>query len=157
MKRAVMTFFLVSALAGVASAQMMRPASEPNPVRAAPASTPARSPVMAKVETPTSRADTSQAPVSTLVARQAPVPMLVRSRATFVPPADIMADQAEAAPVAVLRGRTEGDARAAIEADGYKRVRVVSKAADGTWQARAFRGATEVSLRVDAQGNVVGE
>lgn len=154
MKRAVMTFFLVSALAGVASAQMMRPAAEPNPVRAAPASTPARSPVMAKVETPASRADSSQAPVSTLVARQAPVPMLVRSRATFVPPADLP----EAAPeTAVLRGRTEGDARSAIEADGYKRVRVVSKAADGTWQARAFRGATEVSLRVDAQGNVVGE
>jgi len=148
-----MIFVLVSAVAGVASAQMMRPAAEPNPLRAPPASTPAPSPVLPKAETPASRPDASQAPVSTLVARQAPVPMLVRSRAAFVPPADLP----EAAPETVVRGKTEGDARAAIEADGYKKVRVVSKAADGTWQARAFRGATEVSLRVDAQGNVIGE
>jgi hypothetical protein len=51
----------------------------------------------------------------------------------------------------------ETEARAAIEADGYKRPRMMNKGADGTWHARAFRGATEVSLRVDAQGHVTGE
>ncbi len=56
-----------------------------------------------------------------------------------------------------LVGLAESDARAAIEADGYKKVRVVSRAADGTWRARALRGATEVSLRVDTQGNVIGD
>lgn len=148
MKRAVMIFVLVSAVAGVASAQMMR----------SPASSPATPPVPAPAEIPALRQDMSQAPVAStvappLVARQAPVPMLVRSRASFVPPAGVP----EPAPEIALRGASEADARAAIEADGYRKVRVVSKAADGTWQARAFRGATEVTVRVDAQGNVTGD
>jgi hypothetical protein len=147
MKRAVMIFVLVSTVAGVASAQMMR----------TPANTPARPPVTAPAEIPAPRQDMSQAPVastlaSTLVARQAPVPMLVRSRTAFVPPAGVQEPAAETA----TRGTSEADARAAIEADGYKKVRVTSKGADGTWQARAFRGATEVAVRVDAQGNVTG-
>ena len=56
-----------------------------------------------------------------------------------------------------IRQLSETAARAAIEADGYKRPRLVDKGADGTWRARALRGTTEVSLRVDAQGNVTGE
>lgn len=148
MKRAVMIFVLVSTVAGVASAQMMR----------SPTGTPAKAPAMAQADAPAPRPDISQAPVAptsapTLVARQAPVPMLVRSRASFVPPAGVP----EPAPEIALRGASEADARAAIEADGYRKVRVVSKAADGTWQARAFRGATEVTVRVDARGNVTGD
>ena len=59
-------------------------------------------------------------------------------------------------PVAetALGGPAENDARAAIEADGYKKVRAINKAADGTWRARALRGTTEVALRVDATGSV---
>jgi hypothetical protein len=144
MKRAVMIFVLVSTVTGVASAQMMR----------SPASPPAKAPVMAQAEAPAPRPDISQAPAaSALVARQAPVPMPVRSRASFLPPAGVP----EPAPEIALRGTSEAAARAAIEADGYKKVRIVGKAADGTWQARAFRGATEVALRVDAQGNMTGD
>jgi hypothetical protein len=152
MKRAIMIFALVSTVAGVASAQMMR----------SPAGTPAKAPVMAPAQAPAPRPDISQnisqAPVApalapTLVSRQAPVPMLVRNRAAFVPPAGIPEPAAETA----ARGTSEADARAAIEADGYKKVRVTSKGADGAWQARAFRGATEMAVRVDAQGNVTGD
>lgn len=148
MKRAVVIFVLVSTVAGVASAQMMRP----------PASAPARPPVTAPAEIPAPRQDMTQAPVAptlspTLVTRQAPVPMLVRSRTAFVPPASVPEPAAETA----TRGASEAAARAAIEADGYKKVRVTSKGADGSWQARAFRGATEVTVRVDAQGNVTGD
>ena len=48
----------------------------------------------------------------------------------------------------------KASAKAAVEADGYKRVTVLGRAADGTWQARAYRGATEVLLAVDDTGRV---
>jgi hypothetical protein len=48
----------------------------------------------------------------------------------------------------------ERAAKAAIEADGYKRVSVLGKSADGTWRAKAYRGATDVRLTVDAAGRV---
>jgi hypothetical protein len=93
--------------------------------------------------------------------------MQPRSRpSVFIPPVvGPASDQTAAVETAVGTtpadtapgGLTETDARAAIEADGYKKVRVVSKTTDGAWRARALRGATEVSLRVDAQGNVIGE
>ena len=149
MKRAIMIFALVSTVAGVASAQMLRSPSEAN----APASTPVRAPVTAKAAPPLPLEREQVRIAPTLLARQAPVPMLVRSRTAFVPPAGVPEPAAETA----ARGTSEADARAAIEADGYKRVRVVSKGADGTWQAQAFRGATEVAVRVDARGNVTGD
>lgn len=151
MKRAIMIFALVSTVAGVASAQMLRSPSEAS----APASIPVRAPVTATAAAPLplEREQVRSAP--TLLARQAPVPMLVRSRTAFVPPP--LADVPEPAAETAARGTSEADARAAIEADGYKRVRVTSKGADGTWQARAFRGATEIAVRVDAQGNVTGD
>ena len=61
-------------------------------------------------------------------------------------------------PAAEQRPREDSDrkasAKAAIEADGYKRVTVLGSGADGTWQARAYRGATEVLLAVDDTGRV---
>lgn len=45
-------------------------------------------------------------------------------------------------------------ARSAIERDGYRKVKVVSKSADGSWRGRAMRGSTEVGVTVDAEGNV---
>ena len=47
----------------------------------------------------------------------------------------------------------ENAARAAIEADGYRSVRIVSKG-DGVWHAKALRGKTEVLLIVDSNGSV---
>jgi hypothetical protein len=45
-------------------------------------------------------------------------------------------------------------AKAAIEADGYKRVNVLGKGANGSWRATAYRGSTEVQLTVDGTGRV---
>jgi hypothetical protein len=47
-----------------------------------------------------------------------------------------------------------GTAKAAIEADGYKRVSVIGKRGNGTWRAKAYRGQTEVQLTVDGAGRV---
>jgi hypothetical protein len=46
-------------------------------------------------------------------------------------------------------------AKAAIEACGYGEVSLLTKAADGTWRAKAVVGTAEVKLTVDAQGRVL--
>lgn len=91
----------------------------------------------------------------TVVARQAPVPMLLTKRPPV--PAQETTRAETATANTAIRQFSETDARAAIEADGYRKPRIVNKAADGTWHARALRGTVEVSLRVDAKGNVTGE
>ena len=91
----------------------------------------------------------------TVVARQAPVPMVLTKRPPALVTVAAGADVVTAEPT--TRQFSETDARAAIEADGYRKPRIVNKGADGTWQARALRGTMEVSLRVDSQGNVTGE
>jgi hypothetical protein len=45
-------------------------------------------------------------------------------------------------------------AKAAVEADGYRRVSVVGKTGTGAWRAKAYRGTTEVRLTVDGTGRV---
>ena len=49
---------------------------------------------------------------------------------------------------------TETAAKAAIEADGYKGVRVLARRSDGAWKASALRGQTEVLLSVGPTGSV---
>ena len=46
-------------------------------------------------------------------------------------------------------------ARAAIEASGYSAVSGLTKAADGTWRAKAYFGKAEVRLVVDGTGRVL--
>jgi len=161
MKRTLLIFALVSAVAGVASAQLLRSpaatsAAKPNvptevaaslPVKAAPAVLPAipREPAPARI-------------TSVLVVRQAPVPSIPGNRPSAVAArADPDAARDPAPAKNAMQGLSETGARTAIEADGYKAVRIVSKTADGAWRARALRGTTEVALQVDAQGNVIGE
>jgi hypothetical protein len=48
-------------------------------------------------------------------------------------------------------------AKAAIERDGYKRVRILDKADNGGWRAKAYRGVAEVLLKVDSHGGVSAE
>lgn len=87
-----------------------------------------------------------------LVARQAPVP-LVRN---FRPPPEaspLVAPEVDTQPRA-QDGLDMKAAKAAVEADGYKRVTVLGKAGNGTWRAKGFRGATEVPLTVDGSGRV---
>jgi hypothetical protein len=49
---------------------------------------------------------------------------------------------------------TEAVAKAAIEADGYKDVRALTRGPDGVWKASALRGQTEVLLSVGPTGSV---
>src|SRR5262249_57471336 len=81
-----------------------------------------------------------------LRANNPPIPLVRQVPATSA--STMLADRS--APSAENRGRDDGDrkatAKSAIEADGYKRVTVLGRRADGTWQAKAYRGATEVLL-----------
>ncbi len=150
MKRAVVIFALVSTVAGVASAQMLRsPASVPSPSVPSSVTSAPKAPAETAARPETARI------TPTLAARQAPVPMVLSRRTPVAIP--VTAPEPALPEPEKATGLTEADARAAIVADGYKKVLAVSKTADGTWRARALRGATEVSLRVDAQGNVIGE
>jgi len=96
-------------------------------------------------------------PLSTaLLVHQLPIPLVRQAPAAPAP--TMLADRS--APTAENRGRDDGDgdrkatAKAAIEADGYKRVTVLGRRTDGTWQAKAYRGATEVLVAVDDTGRV---
>lgn len=68
---------------------------------------------------------------------------------TADPGADQISDQA----VDQAR-RGQADAKAAIEADGYKSVTDIAQAPDGRWTARALRGTTMINLTVAADGSV---
>ena len=88
-----------------------------------------------------------------LEAHQPPVPLVrsVRSSAirTTLP--------AVAPPDPEVKAQDNLDeraAKAAIEADGYKRVSLLGKSANGTWRAKAYRGSTVVQLTVDSSGSV---
>ncbi len=105
---------------------------------------------------PTIQAPLSAAPAkSGFEARQAPVPLLVRERpvrgAAVVAEASVMG--AAASPT-VVNEEGRHFARSAVQADGYKDVRDISAAPDGTWRARAMRGRTEVVITVDREGRV---
>ncbi|OFX02942.1 MAG: hypothetical protein A3D94_17905 [Alphaproteobacteria bacterium RIFCSPHIGHO2_12_FULL_66_14] len=86
---------------------------------------------------------------------RSPVPLLLGHRRPFVPAAgaswDSSSPGSEAAPAGKM---TETAAKAAIEADGYKVVRALSRGTDGVWTARALRGGTEVQLSVNSAGDV---
>jgi hypothetical protein len=91
-----------------------------------------------------------------LRAQQLPVPV-VRSappRPAAGAPDDLPRSEVKA-PSQSSRDREA--ARVAIEADGYKRVRIVDRAANGTWRAKAYRGTTEVVVVVDEAGRVLTE
>jgi hypothetical protein len=88
-----------------------------------------------------------------LEARRPPIPLMRNVRAlprTAAAPDVAMADADVPAP----DNRDIGTAKAAIEADGYKRVSVIGKQGNGTWRAKAYRGQTEVLLTVDGAGRV---
>jgi hypothetical protein len=88
--------------------------------------------------------------------RQAPVPLLTKPRPPIVPPAF---DADAVGPVSAKTSDLSGEnaAKAAIEADGYKGVKVLRKGVNGIWYAKALRGTTEVPLTVDAAGRVALE
>ena len=48
-----------------------------------------------------------------------------------------------------------GNARAKIEADGYKNVQGLQRNRDGSWSGKALRGGAMVDVNVDARGHVI--
>jgi hypothetical protein len=93
--------------------------------------------------------------------QQAPVPFRMKPRPPVnLPPTADKATEAKAADkpgeTSSAAGDTAGEsaARAAIEADGYKGVKVLRKGVNGVWHASALRGKTTVMLTVDASGSV---
>lgn len=140
MQRALLALGFAAIVAGTASAGVFVP--------------PEYEPGAPKPTKPPQVPDRPSAPV-VIETRRAPVPALPVARRTYVrPPAaeDVTASEqawpSERPSVAQLA------AKAAIEADGYKNVRIVGQTADGRWTARAMRGSTEVGLTVEADGNV---
>ena len=88
-----------------------------------------------------------------LEARRPPIPLMRKFQApvTIVTAPEVaMAD----ADVKTPDNSGVGTAKAAIEADGYKRVSVIGRQGNGTWRAKAYRGQTEVQLTVDETGRV---
>lgn len=150
MKRVTLIALAVGTIAGLAGSQMMKP----TPVASAPI--PAKNEYSTKTRQDPVKQEVAPARIpATLVATRAPVPMQLAPR---IPVNRVETTPTEpAAPAEAAEGLSDSSVRAAIEADGYKRVKVLSKSENGTWRALALRGKTEVALRVDAQGNVMAD
>jgi hypothetical protein len=86
-------------------------------------------------------------------ARRAPVP-LVRNLRTLPVAAGLSEVAVPDAEAQAQDDLNKKAAKAAIEADGYKRASVLGKGIDGSWRAKAYRGSTEVRLTVDGTGRV---
>lgn len=167
MKRGILVASLVMTAAGVASANLLTTAPQsaaPALPRAQPAAP--TSPTVART-THSEPAASASLPVSAKMAavpgvqkpsvemRQAPVPLRVKPR----PPVNVPTAKATDAkpgetPAEQPTADEKAAARAAIEADGYKGVKVLRKGANGVWHASALRGKTTVMLTVDSSGNV---
>ncbi len=158
-------------VAGVASAHVFTSTSEPSTrVTAVQSQSQSRSslpppPVIAKTQAPiaVTKISTSMQPEL----QRPPVPLMHAPRPPVPVKEDVAAkpgdgktdkhvDTAAATPATMTPEDAEGArlAKTAIERDGYKSVKVVSKSADGSWRGRARRGQTEVGVTVDASGNV---
>jgi hypothetical protein len=149
-KRSFLIIAVAMTVAGVASAFALGPQE--------PAARDLPMPVVAKQPAPISVAPApAAAPVAkkaSFEARRAPVPLLMKPRPTIEQPifdADAVGPEV---PAKIGGGSGESAAKAAIEADGYKRAKVVRQGDNGIWYAKAMRGTTEVSLTVDAGGRV---
>jgi hypothetical protein len=140
----------------------------------------APSPGSASMPTPVAKAappsEPTVKPVPTLVASRPPVPLVTQPRTSFFtqttaekPTSDnksvnlgvfttnaLSSDAQPGVAAAQPRG-DDSQAKKAIEFDGYRNVRGLEKAPDGTWRGRAMRGRTEVAVKVDASGNVSAE
>ena len=145
-KRGFLALALAMTTAGVASAFALGPQE--------PAARDLSMPVVARQPAAISVAPAPVAKNASFEARRAPVPLLMKPRPTIEQPlfdADAVGPEV---PAKIGGGAGESAAKAAIEADGYKRAKVVRQGDNGIWYARAMRGTTEVSLTVDAGGRV---
>jgi hypothetical protein len=103
---------------------------------------------------------------SALQMRQAPVPIVRKHsdppqvsspepETTAGPAAPAVEPSGIDAGKATERGAVDSRAaKAAVEADGYKRVTIVGRRPNGVWRAKAYRGETEVEISIDGAGTV---
>ena len=182
MKRGILVATLMMTAAGVASANLLTtapqgmasPWPQPHPVTAAarplttagPEKSAAAPAPAATVAAPRTRKGEPAPTVqkASVETRQAPVPFQLKPRPPVNLPPVADKDKATEAKVTGQAGDKPGEtfadpagenaARAAIEADGYKSVKVLRKGANGVWHASALRGKTTVMLTVDASGGV---
>lgn len=185
MKRGILVATLMMTVAGVASANLLttapqgvaapwpqtqpvaeatRPMTTTGPEKSATAPAPA-APIANPVARKSASAPTTQK--ASVEPRQAPVPFQLKPRPPVNLPPVADKDKATEAKASGQSGDKLGEtssdpagenaARAAIEADGYKSVKVLRKGANGVWHASALRGKTTVMLRVDGSGSVSAE
>jgi hypothetical protein len=149
-----------------------RPATTTAVEKTAPAPAPAAS-IAGPVATKGAPAATTRATIqkASVEARQAPVPFQLKPRPPVnLPPVADKDKDKDKATEAKASGQSgdkpaetssdpagENAARAAIEADGYKGVKVLRKGVNGVWHASAMRGKTTVMLTVDASGSVTAD
>jgi hypothetical protein len=86
-----------------------------------------------------------------------PVPFLRQPRRVSTSPAQPETPEATAEEDEEADALDMEAAKAAIERDGYKRVKILDKAGNGGWRAKAYRGVAEVFLKVDSHGAVSAE
>jgi hypothetical protein len=142
---------LLATTAGVAGADMFLPLPE-RPAVLAHSTEQAQPPVIALAT------DVSALRARSALPRDAirlPVPVLFPPRRSFVAANEAVSavspSDADAGPPANM---SETAAKAAVEADGYKGVRMLARGADGVWKASALRGQTEVLLSIGPTGRV---
>jgi hypothetical protein len=124
----------------------------PRPVAQSPVSPPAALTI----------ADSGSGRSAGIEARRDPVPFVRKVRLSpSVPgpwaasvPNETPAATVEPAPAVEQDALDRKVAKAAAEADGYRRVGIVGKASNGAWRAKAYRGTTEVMITVDGTGRV---
>jgi hypothetical protein len=176
MKRGILVATLMMTAAGVASANLLTTAPQgvaspwPQPAtevaRPVTAAGPEKSAAAPAPAAPVTRKGAPAPTVqkASVEMRQAPVPFQPKPRPPVNLPPVADKDKATEAKATGQAGDKPGEtsadpagenaARAAIEADGYKGVKVLRKGANGVWHASALRGKTTVMLTVDASGGV---
>lgn len=179
MKTVLVASVVLTSLAGAAAAGMMMSTptrsigtvAERPPSRAtAPtaSATPVVAPMGAAVPAPTVAAPPVASPKSASVeAVRPPVPLRVTHKPAVADktvatdkkgnPDGKVGTQAPEKPEAAIDDKSQQAARAAIEADGYKSVQILSQGSNGVWKASALRGKTRVVINVDQAGNVFTE
>ena len=154
MKTSLLILAVVAITTGVASAHVFGP-SRPLPRIDTKAQPETEAQPEVRVQAALLPASVAKSPggrAAELETRRLPVPTLLTTQSAaapqFVYPDDVLPNDS------ILGEMTESAAKAAIEADGYKGVRILQRAADGGWRARALRGTIEVGLSVDLRGSV---
>jgi hypothetical protein len=151
MKPSPKTLALVALASGMlASAYFIGPA----PAATTAGSRPVPSIAMAAV--------TPSTPASNIKTLQAPVPLLVGKHDQYFDVSSVpdTAATTAATPTTVTDGQQataaadDAAAKASIQMDGYRNVRALVRAPDGSWHGRAMRGSTEIAISVDPTGTV---